>query len=319
MAETEGNSERELPRHPVRLVAQRTGLSSHVLRAWERRYGVVAPTRTVGGQRLYTDADIERLKLLRTLVARGGAISQLAQLSAADLARRVEAEGVGGAEGQPNEAERELGAARWRELMLMAIMGLDSAGLRKQLERGVVALGVPQFLDRVVAPVLVEIGLRWRRGELGIVHEHMATVVIRQVLGWVRETAETGEPAPALVVATPPNQVHEGGAMLVAAAAAAEGWRVIYLGADLPPAEIAAAALRTRARAVALSVIHPPDDPTLGAHLRALRQALPAELPLLVGGAAAESYRGQIEAAEGEIVADLAELRSALGEMVIRA
>jgi len=135
------------------------------------------------------------------------------------------------------------------------------------------------------------------------------------VLGWVRETAETGGRAPALVVATPPNQFHEGGAMLVAATAAAEGWRVVYLGVDLPAAEIAAAALRIGARAVALSLIHPVGDPALGAHLAALRQALPAELPLLVGGGAAESYRSEIEAADGEIVTELAALRSVLGAL----
>ena len=71
MDNASGSTQSDLPRHPVRVVAQRTGLSSHVLRAWERRYGVVAPHRTEGGQRLYSDADIERLSLLRTLTAAG--------------------------------------------------------------------------------------------------------------------------------------------------------------------------------------------------------------------------------------------------------
>jgi DNA-binding transcriptional MerR regulator/methylmalonyl-CoA mutase cobalamin-binding subunit len=299
------------------VVAQRTGLSTHVLRAWERRYHVVAPTRTDGGQRLYTDADIERLALLRTLTSHGGAISQLAQLPHGELARMVQEDRAAHTGRSEPGAEPDPAAARRREAALRAIESLDGAGLRRQLERGVVALGVPRFLDHVVAPVLIEIGQRWRSGELAIGHEHLATAAIRQVLGWVQEAAETGGGTPALVVATPPNQIHEGGIMLVAATAATEGWRVVYLGVNLPAAEIAAAALRTRARAVALSLIHPADDPTLGAQLRALRQALPADLPLLIGGGAAESYRGAIEAADGEIVTELADLRSALGALAM--
>ena len=115
------------------------------------------------------------------------------------------------------------------------------------------------------------------------------------------------------MVATPPNQLHEGGALLVAATAATTGWRVIYLGVDLPPAEIAATALRTGARAVALSLIHPADDPALGAHLAALRQALPAEVPLLLGGAARRRTAIEIGRGRGSRSStDLAELRSAL-------
>ena len=104
--------------------------------------------------------------------------------------------------------------------------------------------------------------------------------------------------------------------MLVAAATAAAGWRVVYLGVDQPAAEIASAALRTRASAVALSLIHPSNDPAMSGHLAALRQALPTGLPLLVGGSAAESYRSAIEAADGEIVGDLVELKGVLEELV---
>ncbi len=311
MPDTASESPNDLPRHPVRVVAQRSGLSTHVLRAWERRHGVVSPARSEGGQRLYSDADVERLTLLRQLTSHGGAIGQLAQLPREELARLARADQAERTEVETAEGD----TARWREAVLKAIEGLDGVGLRRQLERGVVALGVHPFLEKVAGPVLCDIGERWRSGSLGIAHEHLATAVFRQVLGWVRETTETGTRGPSVIVATPPNQIHEGGALLVAATAAADGWRVVYLGADLPVAEIAAAALRTRAHAVALSVIHPTADPALGKELAALRRALPPELPLLVGGAAAESYRAEIEAADGEIVGQLGELRSALAAL----
>ena len=177
------------------------------------------------------------------------------------------------------------------------------------------ALGVPLFLEEVASPLLREVGVRWHEGRLGIAHEHLATVVVREVLGWVRESSETSGSAPTLVVATPVNQLHEGGALLAAAAAAAEGWRVTYLGANLPSAEIAAAAVRTGARAVAVSLIHPDDDPAIPGHLAALRRALPADVTLLVGGAASAAYEDGIEAAQGETVESLAELRSALRDL----
>jgi MerR family transcriptional regulator, light-induced transcriptional regulator len=297
----------DLPRHPVRVVAQRTGLSSHVLRAWERRYAVVSPTRTEGGQRLYSDSDIARLLLLRTLTAAGGAISRLAQLPHGELSRLVREEPLSVPETAPGGS-----AGQWRAGALAAIGALDSSALRRELGRAALALGVPPFLEQVVSPVLREVGTRWHDGRLGIAHEHLTSAVVREVLSWVRESSETTGAAPTLVVATPTNQMHEGGALLVAATAAAEGWRVTYLGVNLPGLEIAAAALKTGARAVALSLIHPDDDPTLGNQLEVLRRSLPAGVTLLVGGSAAPAYRVAVEAAQGEVATELTALRDAL-------
>ena len=302
-------SEADHPRHPVRVVAQRTSLSGHVLRAWERRYGVVAPVRTEGGQRLYSDNDIELLSLLQALTAAGGSIGQLARLPVAELRRLAQSQPVALPQVVPGDP-----ATRWRARAMNAVQALDAGALRSELGRAALALGLPTFLDQLVAPLLREVGAQWREGRLGIAHEHLATVVVREVLGWVRDSAETLATAPQLVVATPPNQMHEGGALLVAAAAAAEGWRVTCLGANLPGEDIASAAMRTGARALALSVIHPDDDPALGAHLVSIRRALPA-IPLLVGGAAAPAYRAEIEAVGGRVFGDLAELRGTLGRL----
>lgn len=300
---------RDIPRHPVRVAAQKTGLSSHVLRAWERRYGVVAPTRTEGGQRLYSDADIERLTLLSTLASRGGAIGQLADLPTAELTRLSREDMVAAPTPEVQDT------ARWRELAFHAIEAMDGLRLRRELSRGVMALGVTAFLEEVADPLLREIGARWHEGRLSIAQEHLGTVVVREVLGWVRESAETSDSAPRLVVATLVNQLHEGGALLAAAAAAAEGWRVTYLGTNLPSADIAATAVRTGARAVAVSVIFPADDPAVPGYFATLRQGLPAHVALLVGGSATASYSDAIDAAEGEIVSDLPGLRSLLREL----
>ncbi len=295
------------PRHPVRVVASRTGLSSHVLRAWERRYGAVTPARTEGGQRLYSDADLERLTLLQALTAGGAPISQLARLPIPELRGLTEAGRAAGATSAagPSPEESRVGALR-------AIEALDPIGLRRVLERGALSLGVPRLLDEVVSPMLIEIGERWRSDRMTIAQEHLATAVVHQVLGWLRDMAEIGNAAPVMVAATPPGQIHEGGALLVAATAAGEGWRVTYLGADLPVTEIAEAARRTGARVVALSIVHPVDDPAIGSHIRALRRVLPTRVALLVGGAAATPYVDEIAAAGGQVMTDLASLRTTL-------
>ncbi|MDQ3137687.1 MAG: MerR family transcriptional regulator, partial [Gemmatimonadota bacterium] len=157
----------ELPRHPVRVAANRTGLSTHVLRAWERRYGAVTPTRTDGGQRLYSDIDLERLTLLQALTAGGAPISQMAQLPIAELRRLAEAGRTAAA-----ASAREPGADEQRFLALRAMEALDSAGLRRVLERGAMSLGVPRLLDEVVSPLLIEIGEGWRAGRMTIAQEH---------------------------------------------------------------------------------------------------------------------------------------------------
>ncbi|MEO8140969.1 MAG: MerR family transcriptional regulator [Gemmatimonadota bacterium] len=301
-------------------MAQRTGLSSHVLRAWERRHSIVTPVRTEGGQRLYTDGDIERLTLLRLLTERGYGIGRLALLPSEELNRLVEEEAPAPvSEEAAGLVAESAGPEAARAGAIRAIEALDAQVLKQVLERGVVALGVPPFLDEVLVPVLTEIGSRWRAGRMSIAGEHLATAVVRQVLSWVRETAESRGAGPLLVVATPSRQVHEGGALLVAATAAAEGWRVTYLGADLPIAEIADTARRTGARAVALSVLHPDDDPQLAGELLALHAALPAGVSLLVGGSSATAYAGAIETAEGAIVADLPSLRQVLRSLAVPA
>jgi len=158
----------ETPRYPVRLVALRTGLSPHVLRAWERRYGVVAPTRSEGGQRLYSELDVERLRRLRRLSGRGHAISQIASLDLEQLAR-LDEETAAEAASPPAPTSRTAGETpgpeadeHIRELTLAALRAVREFAPRELdalLQRAVVTLGVPAFLDRVAAPLLDLAGL----------------------------------------------------------------------------------------------------------------------------------------------------------------
>ena len=312
----------ETPRYPVRLVATRTGLSPHVLRAWERRYGVVTPSRSEGGQRLYSELDVERLRRLRRLVARGHSIGRLASLSLEQLTaldQETEADAAPGTTPAVEAAVPEDGE-RVRELMtaaLRAIREFAPAELDALLERAAVTLGVPAFLDQVVTPLLKAIGHGWTTRSVSVAQEHMATAIIRRLLGWLLGMYQAGTDAPRIVVATPPGEVHEMGALMMAVSAAAEGWRVTYLGPDLPVADLQAAARQTGARAVGLSFVHRADLPTAAALLREARAGLPPGVSLVLGGAAAGGLRAEAAEIGAEVIESLPEARAALQRLAL--
>ena len=156
------------------------------------------------------------------------------------------------------------------------------------------------------------IGDLWHQGALRPIHEHMASAVVRSFLGGLHNAYRPEVSAPHLVVTTPARQHHELGALIVAATAAGEGWQVTYLGPELPPEEIAAAALQKGARAVALSITYPPDDPNLIDDLRRLRRLLGTDTALLVGGRASMAYGHALNEIGANRIDDLSSLRREL-------
>ncbi|MBC7791397.1 MAG: MerR family transcriptional regulator [Anaerolineae bacterium] len=298
----------------MRVTAQRTGLTPHTLRAWERRYQVVAPGRSEGGQRLYSDLDIQRLSLLRRLTERGHSIARLAEVSQEDLERTAR-EDSGSKSPEPKPLGDDFGAKDFSAAALNATRRLDAAELHAVLERASITLGVPVFLDQVVVPTLRGIGQGWSEGTVSIAHEHLASGVIRRVLGWILRVYEITESAPRLVVATPPRQAHEMGAMLAGAAAAAEGWDVTYLGADLPIPEILASAGQVGANGVALSIVYPAIDRGLVSDLELLRGGLGSRIPLIVGGYAASQDRDRLTSIGVQVVDSLDQFRESLDDL----
>ncbi len=293
----------------------RTGLTPHLLRAWEWRYGVVSPRRSEGGQRLYSDLDVQRLKLLRRLTERGHSIGRLAKSNLADLQRAAREEDL------PNlaaEVAPPNGVEEFRSAALDSIRRLDGKGLQGTLERAAVTLGAPVFLDQVASPTLQRVGEGWSEGTISISQEHLASAVFRRVLGWISRVYQVEQGAPALVVATPPRHLHELGAMMAANAAAAEGWEVAYLGADLPIPDIVSTARHSKAKAVALSVIYPKADAGLITDLDQLRSALSPETIILLGGTAAVEDRGRLTALGAEVVNSLADFRTSLKRQIER-
>lgn len=300
-------------RHPIQVVSRRTGLTADVLRVWEKRYGVVSPGRSGGGHRLYSDRDVEVLSLLNRAVSVGRRISRVADMPIDEL-REMVREDEDAAVHRRREIDQALSSAPEVHLAacLVAVEKSDAPGLEKALMRSAVALSAPMLIEEVLGPLLAGIGERWSHGSMSPGQEHLATAVIRRVLESLTNAAMPGADAPGLVIATPAGQVHEFGALFVAAAAATQGWRVTYLGTSLPAADIAEIARSTSASAIAVSLVYPEDDPEMMDKLVGLRSEAGPTLPILIGGRAAASYRKEIEAIDGRVVDDLADLYATL-------
>ncbi len=302
------------PRHPIQVVAKRTGLTPDVLRAWERRYRAVVPTRSESRRRLYSDADIARLTLLRQSTEAGRSIGQLAALPDAQL-RQLVAEDLRATVGQPPSDNGDAAAAAaepFLEEALSTVRALDGGALQSTLNRASLVVSPGDLIERVVVPLMRHVGELWYRGELSVAHEHLATAVVRGMLSDLALTRSPLREGPTVVVATPANQMHELGALVVAATAAGTGWQVTYLGANVPAQDIAATVDRTAASAVALSVTHPIDDPALGNELRDLRAQVGPHVALLAGGAAALSYGKTLKEIGALVLGDMPSLRAVL-------
>lgn len=321
------DSESRVARHPIGVVARRTGLKPDLIRAWERRYSAVEPQRSDTRRRFYTDRDIERLRLLRDATQEGRAIGQVASLSdeelaaliSEDQAEKAEPErsaGAGTAAGVQPAVDDEDAEDAGRQILqacLAAVRRLDPQELERQLERGSVALSRIRLLQRLLVPLMHAIGDLWQEGSLRPAHEHMASSVVRSFVGHMQGAQQGSHGAPHLIATTPARQHHELGALIAAATASSEGWNVTYLGPDLPVEEIAAAMQQKGAIALALSVTYPPDDPILPDELRRLRRLLGKGVTVLVGGRCAKAYRTAIHEVGAVLLEDLTELRRHLG------
>ena len=278
------------PRHPIGVVAERTGLTPDVLRVWERRYGVVEPERSPGGQRIYSDADIERLSLLQRATRGGHGIGHVASLSMAkleDIVQNIESSATAPPilfipAGEPDSLVDQ--AMAFTE-------ALDPAGLESMLRRSLSLYGLVTFIDSIAAPFLRRVGEQWHDGKLSISQEHLATAVLQRLVAEASPLVTGVAGSPTIVIATLGGERHANGALMAAATAGSEGWRVIYLGTELPVAEIAETATRTNARAIGISVVFADKKARVETDLRELESIIPGDTALLIGGAGAKSVK----------------------------
>jgi DNA-binding transcriptional MerR regulator/methylmalonyl-CoA mutase cobalamin-binding subunit len=227
--------------YPVRTVVGLTGLSPDLLRAWERRHGVVIPERTDGGTRRYRASDVERLRFVKAAVDSGHRIGVVANLSNTEL-QILSGQGP---DGSPAQLDG----------MLDAVESFDSSELQRLLSVQLSTLGAPRFARDVAQLMLAEIGERWARGEIGIANEHMACVVIRNLLGPTLQSTAISDAGPKIVFATPPEERHELGLMMAMLTTLSAGANCLYLGADLTVEEVVIAAQEFGADVVVMHMV----------------------------------------------------------------
>jgi DNA-binding transcriptional MerR regulator/methylmalonyl-CoA mutase cobalamin-binding subunit len=305
--------------HPIKVVCHRTGLTAHAIRVWERRYGLICCKRTDSNRRLYSDEEIERLRLLKQLTDCGHRISQISCLPLDELYTLHKREHPAAPVEPPMAQDLTHDTAEQCLLRcLEAVRLLDVVVISDLLEEARHRYGQRTVLLRIIAPLVNEVGEAWRRGEMRVSHEHLATSVVRDFLALGARNYQIPAHAPELLVSTPTGQIHEVGALLATAAARDLGWRVTYLGPSLPAEEIAACSAIRKARAVALSMVYPSDDPNVPVELTKLRTLLPAETALLVGGRAAFGYHQALRVPDVRLVTCLADIESALEDLAYR-
>ncbi|MFL5770546.1 MAG: MerR family transcriptional regulator [Chloroflexota bacterium] len=262
--------------YTIKEAAARTGLSIPVLRAWERRYGVVRPTRTAGGYRVYDETALQRLRAMRRLIADGWSASAAAAAVAAGQGRPRSADD-GGTTADTSLVERLVAGAATLESREVED-ALDDMFSRGSFEH------VAQLH---LVPALRALGEAWERGRVDVAGEHLASNAIqRRLAAAFQASGAAGDAEAPVLVGMPPGARHELGALIFAIAARRAGLPVMYLGADLPLADWRAAVDRTSAQAVVIGAVQAADEPAAGAIGRELRSVYPA-LVIAYGGPAA--------------------------------
>ena len=267
---------------PIRTVASLTGVNAITLRAWERRYGLIRPQRTPKGHRLYTRQHVDLIQRVLAMVERGVPIGRVREA--------LEAAGP-----EPTEAP---GKGPWRdylERMADAIARFDEAALDEVYDEALSLHPIERVSRLLLVPLLVSLGLRWKKVSGGIAEEHFFAVCLRNKLGarlHHRKRLATGW---RLLAACAPGEQHEIGLLLFALAAHDAGLRVVLLGPDTPLPEIAIAVRRAGCDAAVISSAVDPAPGLLEHELPAL--AAKAGVPVFVGGSVSERHRVAINAA----------------------
>lgn len=328
------------PRYNIRAVERMTGVPAPTLRSWERRYGFPAPRRTATARRLYSDRDVDAIRWLKAQTERGLSVAQAVRWAQEGRMAGAVAPAPGGADQAPDIAVRSATAAGGWGLLpparALALYGslspgapggpaalvavlvetvahYDEAALDAVLSAAFARHPADAVLAEVLTPALVAIGARWARGDLSVSAEHFASNIIRRRLLALLGQQPAVVEAPTLVLACVPGEQHELGLLMLAVFLRWAGARVVYLGADVPVADLVRCLSDTAAEAVCLSAVDPSSIQPLAETVAFLRQT-GVRVPVFAGGAGAlagpappgaQVPGGDLRTAAGQIMAAL--------------
>lgn len=275
---------------PIRELVRRTGVNASTLRAWENRHGLLTPRRTESGHRLYGMEDVRRVRRLQELLVQG--------LSLAEIVPRLEAEGA-----EPAEATLDAGplplpealpgpGPAWREYLLETLRALEDFSTERldNLYNEACSLyPIDLVTEKLLMPALDELGRRWEKRPSGVAEEHFFTAWLRNKLGArMHHVAGISWGRP-LILACLPGETHEIGLLVFALGALQRGFRVIYLGANMPLRQLVYVAQRTHAAGLVLAGRDTPDSVAVLADLGWLARQTPS--PVYVGSHFSLAFR----------------------------
>jgi DNA-binding transcriptional MerR regulator len=267
------------PTYPIRVAAEMTGVATSTLRAWERRYGQPRPGRTASGHRLYSPRDLDAIRRMRSRLEAGQPLEHAAR----DVGK------------EPDHPFGDPCAAH-RRRMIRAIERFDAEELDGIYSGALALFPVERVSDQLLRPVIETLGARWRQRDAGIAEEHFFSAFLRNKIGARLHHARISRHGPLLVAACLPGERHELGLLLFGLAASGLGYRMLFLGADLPVDQAALAVQRGGADGLVLSTTRGPVDAPLLESLAPLPASL--GVPVAIGGHAAVAAADALRAVD---------------------
>jgi MerR family transcriptional regulator, light-induced transcriptional regulator len=296
----------------MKAVSQRTGIPAPTLRAWERRHKALAPGRSSGNYRLYSERDIAMLLWLDEKTKTGLSISR-----AVALLERV----LAGGDGSPAPAlasERMQNLPRLSASFGDSLMTLDETAAGAVLAEAFALYPLEDVCEGVIAPALARIGEAWHAGAISIATEHFATsYVLGRLLGLLN--AQPVGAGPLILAGCAPGERHEIGVLMLALSLRRAGNNTRYLGGDVPLADWARAIQEFQPRVVAISAMTARVAETLDGLGPLLAGLSPARLPRIVLGGVGFRETGlalpglPAELLDGNLRTSVARIRELLG------
>lgn len=268
--------------YSIKAITSLTGLTPETLRAWERRYQCITPTRNASGRRSYSQTDLEKLKLLVTLTKNGHPISKIANLSCEELNQFLQQEPVQTDPQQSNLFNQ----------IIDAVQNYRIERCEALLKRALLAYEPLDYARNILLPALHQIGLLWHEEKINIAQEHMfSSCVKRIVLTMVNNLHQPSKHNPSMLFATPSGEPHEFGILLGCLIAAARQYTCYFVGANLPGLDIVDACRHLNPDIVVIGMVKtPPEIDTLAELSRVIAYANTSKTKLWLAGSGAEYW-----------------------------
>jgi methanogenic corrinoid protein MtbC1 len=278
----------DVPLFNTKAVVHQTGVPAPTLRAWERRYGILAPRRGENDYRLYSERDIATVSWLRGRVDSGMTISQaIALLRSLEPARRRGRRATQppvAPSSQPAGPPGRLALDELTAALIEHFKALDEASARQVITQALAIYTVEEMCLRLFTPALYEIGRLWAAGQVSVTIEHFAAALIRGQLDTLYHLAAGGQTGPLVLVGCAPGELHEMGALMLALFLRRAGMRVVHLGQSIEARSLIGVTQSARPAAVMLSATMPAQAAALVEAAESLRLAANPGLHVFVGG-----------------------------------